>query len=105
MINRPASDKEILNKSETRNYSSVGANEDNLLLLPQSQEAEQALLGAIFAQDDCLNKIIELLPGPSFFYRPAHQMIYDAILKLYDRNEVIDPLTVSEYLQNIDKLD
>ena len=105
MINRPASDKEILNKSETRNYSSVGANEDNLLLLPQSQEAEQALLGAIFAQDDCLNKIIELLPGPSFFYRPAHQIIYDAILKLYDRNEVIDPLTVSEYLQNIDKLD
>lgn len=86
----------------TVNYN---ANNDNFLLLPQSQEAEQAVLGAIFAQSDCLNKIIELLPNPNYFYRPAHQIIYDAILKLYDRNEAIDPLTVSEYLQNKDQLE
>ncbi|OGI09289.1 MAG: replicative DNA helicase [Candidatus Melainabacteria bacterium RIFCSPLOWO2_02_FULL_35_15] len=73
--------------------------------MPQSQEAEQAVLGAIFAQSDCLNKIIELLPNSNYFYRPAHQIIYDAILKLYDRNEAIDPLTVSEYLQNKDQLE
>lgn len=81
------------------------SNEDNYLLLPQSQEAEQAILGAIFAQSECLNKIIETLPNPNAFYRPAHQIIYNAILKLYDRNEAIDPLTVSEYLQNSGKLD
>lgn len=86
----------------TVNYN---ANNDNFLLLPQSQEAEQAVLGAIFAQSDCLNKIIELLPNPNYFYRPAHQIIYDAILKLYDRNEAIDPLTISEYLQNKDQLE
>lgn len=81
------------------------SNEDNYLLLPQSQEAEQAVLGAIFAQSECLNKIIETLPNCMVFYRPAHQIIYDAILKLYDRNEAIDPLTVSEYLQSSGKLD
>ena len=81
------------------------SNEDNYLLLPQSQEAEQAILGAVFAQSECLNKIIETLPNPNAFYRPAHQIIYNAILKLYDRNEAIDPLTVSEYLQNSGKLD
>ena len=87
------------------NPVTYGANEDNYLLLPQSQEAEQAVLGAIFAQNDCLNKIIETLPTTRFFYKPAHQIIYDAILKLYERNEAIDPLTVSEYLQNKNKLD
>src|SRR3990167_9253435 len=89
----------------TANTVNYNANNDNFLLLPQSQEAEQAVLGAIFAQSDCLNKIIELLPNSNYFYRPAHQIIYDAILKLYDRNEAIDPLTVSEYLQNKDQIE
>lgn len=82
-----------------------GANQDNFLLLPQSQEAEQAVLGAILAQSDCLNKVIEILKSSEPFYRPTHQIIYDAILKLYDKNEPIDPLTVSEYLHNIGKLE
>lgn len=81
------------------------ANEDNYLLLPQSQEAEQAVLGAVFAQSECLNKIIEILPRSGYFYRPAHQIIYDAILKLYERNEAIDPLTVSEHLQSNNNLE
>jgi len=80
-------------------------NEDNYLLLPQSQEAEQAVIGAVLAQSECLNKVIEVLKNSSSFYRPAHKIIYDAILKLYDRSEAIDPLTVSEYLQSSGKLD
>ena len=99
----------ISKKSSTKitppNTGNFNANNDNFLLLPQSQEAEQAVLGAIFAQSDCLNRIIELLPSPNCFYRPAHQIIYNAILKLYDRNEAIDPLTISEYLQNKDQLE
>ena len=90
------------NKVSFVNYS---ANDDNLILLPQSPEAEQALLGAIFAQNDCLNKIIEIIPNQNYFYRPAHQIIYNSILRLYDKNEAIDPLTVSELLQNEDKLE
>ena len=93
-------------KSSTKpDVININANDDNFILLPQSQEAEQALLGAIFAQSDCLNKVIEIVPNASFFYRPAHQIIYNAILKLYDKNEAIDPLTISEYLQNQNKLE
>lgn len=95
----------FVNKFAQKNNINFDANEDNYLLLPQSQEAEQAVLGAIFAQGDCLNKIVELLPEPDAFYRPAHQIIYRSILKLYERNESIDPITVSEYLQNSEKLD
>src|SRR3989338_6036393 len=82
-----------------------GANEDNYLLLPQSQEAEQAVIGAVLAQSDCLNKIIEILPNSRYFYKPSHQMIYDAILKIYDKNDPVDPLTLSEYLQNNNQID
>ena len=99
-ITKKTTNKTVFNSTENNK-----ANNDNFLLLPQSQEAEQAVLGAIFAQSDCLNKIIELLPNQNCFYRPAHQIIYNAILKLYDRNEAIDPLTVSEYLQNKDQLE
>ncbi|MBI2996532.1 MAG: replicative DNA helicase [Candidatus Melainabacteria bacterium] len=92
-------------KKDKKNIIAFGENEDNYLLLPQSQEAEQAVLGAIFAQSDCLNRIIEIISNPKSFYRPAHQVIYSAILKLYDKNEAIDPLTVSEYLQNNNELE
>lgn len=99
------SKESITSKLFSSSTASFGSNEDNYLLLPQSQEAEQAVLGAIFAQSDCLNRVIEILPEPGVFYRPAHQIIYNSILKLYERNEAIDPLTVSEYLKNIGKLD
>lgn len=93
------------NRTSSASRDNFNTNTDNFLLLPQSQEAEQAILGAIFAQGDCLNRIIELLPNANCFYRPAHQIIYNAMLKLYERNEAIDPLTVSEYLQNNNQLD
>ena len=99
-------ENEIDVKSSQFKSSVFGSgNEDNYLLLPQSQEAEQAVLGAILAQSDCLNKVLEIMKSPGSFYRPAHQIIYTAILKLYEKNEAIDPLTVSEYLQNNKLLD
>ena len=82
----------------------VGSDEKHLQL-PQSMEAEQAVLGAIFAQSDCLNTILEILPNPKIFYRNAHQMIYDSIVKLYEQNEPVDPITVAEYLESRGRLD
>ncbi len=99
------SKEKVISKFDIGSNTTYSSNEDNYLLLPQSQEAEQSVLAAIFANNDCLNKIIEMLPDPKVFYKPAHQIIYDVILKLYDRNEAIDPLTVSEYLENHSKLD
>ncbi len=91
--------KNISSKFDTgRNVQN--SNEDNFLLLPQSLEAEQAVLGAVLAQSDCLNKIVEIMKDSFVFYKPAHKIIYDACLKLYDKNEPIDPLTVAEYLEN-----
>ena len=97
--------KNFGNKVTSGNNISQNVNEDNYLLMPQSQEAEQSMLGAILAQSECLNKIVEILKSSNVFYKPAHQMIFDACLKLYDKNEPIDPVTVAEYLENKQQLD
>lgn len=100
---------QITNSKSNRNFeydnNFTNSNKDNYLLLPQSQEAEQSVLGAILAQNDSLNKIVEILQSPDAFYRPAHQIIYSAILKIYEKNEAIDPITVSDYLTSTGKLE
>lgn len=73
--------------------------EDTLVekIPPHSMEAEQALLGALLLDGDALNRVVELLK-PADFYATHHQYIYDAALDLFNRNEPIDIISVSETL-------
>jgi replicative DNA helicase len=73
-------------------------------LPPQSLEAEQAVLGALLVSGDGMARIVDLLE-PEHFYRKAHQVIYAAMLDLFDSNEPIDIVTVSQYLKDEGKLD
>ncbi len=75
-----------------------------LKMLPQSIEAEEAVLGAILVNPASLGKIVEFLK-PESFYKPAHKMIYDAALELFRKSEPIDIVTVSELLRNKDELE
>jgi len=65
---------------------------------PQAVEAEMSVLGSIMIDDDSIGKTIEILE-PSFFYRTAHQKIYMAALNLYERDEPVDLVTLSEELK------
>jgi replicative DNA helicase len=73
-------------------------------LPPQHIEAEQCVLGAILLENDALLKALEVLQ-PTHFYRDAHRKIFEAILDLFERNEPIDLLTVSESLRKRSQLD
>jgi replicative DNA helicase len=73
-------------------------------LPPQHIEAEQCVLGAILLENDALLKALEILKPPNF-YRDAHRKIFDAILALFERNEPIDLLTVSEILRRRNQLE
>lgn len=73
-------------------------------LPPQSVEAEEAVLGAILKQPNVLNKVVEML-RPESFYMPAHRHIYEAMKHLYDSNENIDIVSVSETLNYSSKLE
>jgi len=73
-------------------------------LPPQSIEAEQAVLGALLIDPHAITKVVEAL-APERFYKQAHRYVYAAIIKLFNHNEPIDVVTVSEHLKAIDKLE
>src|SRR5213080_4021767 len=64
---------------------------------PQDVVAEQCVLGAMLLSKDAIADVVEVL-RPTDFYRPAHQLVYDAILDLYGRGEPADALTVTNEL-------
>ena len=61
--------------------------------LPQNIEAEAALLGALMI-DNRLIEDIQLKLKPHHFFEPLHGRIYEAILRLNDRNMVANPVTL-----------
>ncbi|MDZ7261860.1 MAG: replicative DNA helicase [candidate division KSB1 bacterium] len=71
---------------------------------PQALDAEMAVLGAILIENEALSKVIEIL-DESCFYKTAHTKIYQAALKLYERNEPVDVVTLSAELQSRGELE
>src|SRR5690606_41558330 len=64
---------------------------------PQDIVAEQSVLGGMLLSKDAIADVVEQLRGTDF-YRPAHEIIYDAILDLYGRGEPADAATVAAEL-------
>ena len=73
-------------------------------LPPQNIDAEEAILGAVLSNPICLNKIADMI-RPESFYKPANRQIYSAIVELFARNQAIDIVTVSEKLNEEEKLE
>ena len=73
-------------------------------LPPQSIEAEQSVLGAIIFDNEALPKAIELLT-PDDFYKESHRRLYQAMLELFDKNEPIDIITLTDFLRRSGSLD
>lgn len=79
----------------------------NNIVLPSNTDAEQAVLGACFIKPEAIHTAMEILQ-PSDFYRPQNQLFFEALMKLADRDENIDILTVTEQLRragNLEKVD
>jgi replicative DNA helicase len=60
---------------------------------PHNLEAEEAVLGAILAAGRLLAEVTVVLEEADF-YRPAHRTIWRAMLRLADRGQPTDPVTV-----------
>ena len=71
---------------------------------PHSAEAEESVLGAILMSAEAANVALEKLHTEDF-YRPAHQNIFQAISDLFNANQPIDAVTVSEALRRSGALD
>ncbi len=64
---------------------------------PQDVNAEQSVLGSMMLSKDAIADSIEVVRGHDF-YRPAHELVFDAILDLYGRGEPADAITVADEL-------
>lgn len=71
---------------------------------PQATEVEQAVLGAMLLQKEAIGKAIEII-DKDCFYRDDHQRIFQALVELYDKNQPVDIITVSEELTRRKQLD
>ncbi len=67
-------------------------------LPPQNLEAEQSVLGAILLDNTAMAKAMEIIIDEDF-YRTAHRKVYQGMLELSDRGEVIDHITLTECLK------
>ena len=64
---------------------------------PQDNAAEQSVLGSMLLSKDAIADVVDVIKGVDY-YRPAHEVIHDAIIDLYGRGEPADPITVAAEL-------
>jgi len=71
---------------------------------PQVKEVEQAILGGILIDANCLPEVLNLIYF-EVFYIEANQLLFKAIVSLYDQSKKIDMYTVIEELKRLESLD
>ncbi|HFC36302.1 MAG TPA: replicative DNA helicase [Candidatus Moranbacteria bacterium] len=71
---------------------------------PENIEAEQSVLGSLMLSNDAIVKIADFLQ-PEDFYKKNHQLIFETILELYEKHEPIDVLSISNKLEEKNKLE
>ncbi|HEY2906928.1 MAG TPA: DnaB-like helicase N-terminal domain-containing protein, partial [Vicinamibacterales bacterium] len=72
--------------------------------LPHNLEAERSVLGAILLHNDAFNLAAEVIDSKDF-YRDAHRRIFDKMVKLVERGDAIDLVTLKEELGRSSELD
>jgi replicative DNA helicase len=73
-------------------------------LPPQNIDAEQSVLGAVLIDNSALMSTLELLSYEDF-YKEAHRKIFIGMTDLFDRNEPIDIVTLTDHLRKKNDLD
>ena len=73
-------------------------------LLPHDTEAEEAVLGSILIDGECLTRLAPLLKQGDFS-RERNQLCFDAAMSLFQRDQAVDQITLAGELARTEKLD
>lgn len=71
---------------------------------PQAMALEEAVLGALMLDKDAMSIVLDILQ-PDSFYTEAHQLIFQAMHRLFEHSQPIDLLTVMEQLKKTGDLE
>ncbi|WDE04646.1 replicative DNA helicase [Thalassomonas viridans] len=77
---------------------------DELKVPPHSLEAEQSVIGGLLLDNDTWDRVSERVVAPDFYSR-AHRVIFESIGALIELGEPVDLITLSESLENDQKLE
>lgn len=82
-----------------RNQFQAKKNHEDIIgkKLPESIQAERAVLGALLLNDEYVSVVSEILKSDNF-YTPAHKMIYQVIIDIVGLSKRIDFVTVQDEL-------
>jgi len=75
-------------------------------MMPESLAAEAAVLGSMIIDSACIGQVIEILNRDAF-YRIENQLIYDAIIALYEKNKggTLDGFLVRDELEKRNQIE
>ncbi|MEC6748765.1 replicative DNA helicase [Marinilactibacillus sp. XAAS-LB27] len=73
-------------------------------LPPQNIEAEQSVLGSILLNPEALIPAMEYIESTDF-YRRGHQLIFQTMIDLSERNEALDVVTIADMLESRNQLE
>lgn len=71
---------------------------------PKSIEAEQGVLGSILMSSSVIDQCVKVI-APDYFFIPAHETIYRALLERWNKGEVIDLITLTQELRDRGQLE
>ena len=80
-----------LKKTQRNNSAQSAVSKETLAsrTMPESAEAEVAVLGSMILDRSCIGQVVQVLKSNSF-YRLEHQLIYNAIIDLYEKGPDVD---------------
>lgn len=78
--------------------------EKGVRIPPNNIDAEKSVLGAVLVSPDTLMDVVDLIRKDDF-YRKDHAMIFEAMMDLFNKNQPIDVVTVTERLAQTGVLD
>ena len=76
---------------------------DVLKTPPQDIDAEKSVLGAVLIDSTSINLVAEFLKAEHFYAR-EHQLIYGAMITLFEKQQPIDVVTIQDELKKTDSL-
>jgi len=89
--------------SSTPKFRREGSAASDLRAPPHSREAEQAVLGGLMLDRQAWDQVGDVVVADDFF-GPDHKLIFESIASLAGEAQPCDPVTVSEHLQRLGKL-
>jgi len=82
----------------------VPESDNHINIPPHDVDAEQSVLGSLMISPDAWDKVADIIVADDF-YKHAHRLIFNAIIRLINNNQSIDYLTIKSDLENHNQIE